>query len=233
MQPTTTATYSKTRKLTTLAVLSAIAYVVWVVGRIPMLSAGNLILRYDPKEIIIVFAGFIFGPMAVFAMSLVVSFVQMVTLSETGPIGFIMNVISTCAFACTASYIYKKRQTLSGAVIGLVCGVLFMTAVMLLWNYLLTPIFMGVPREAVVALLLPMFLPFNLVSGGLNATVTLLLYKPLTRALRAAKLLPEREYAPEAAGPATARKGSLGVFLVSGILLISCILLVLSFRGII
>ena len=32
-------------------------------------------------------------------------------------------------------------------------------------------------------LLLPVFLPFNLIKGGVNAALTLLLYRPLTAAL--------------------------------------------------
>ena len=223
-----TTSYSRTRKLVTLALLCSIAYVLWAVGRVPILSAGPLTLRYDPKDIVIAFAGFIFGPMAAFAMSVVVSFVQMVTLSETGLIGFVMNVISTCAFICPAAYIYSKHKTLKSAVVGLAFGVVFMTAVMLLWNYILTPIFMGVPRQAVVALLLPLFLPFNLISGGLNASMTLLLYKPLIKALRKSGMIPERE-----SGPVASQKASLGVLLVAALVLISCILVVLIFRGVI
>jgi len=229
MRTSTTATFSRTKKLTTLACLSAISYVMWAVGRIPVLSAGPLILRYDPKDIVIAFVGFIFGPLSAFAVSVVVSFVQMITLSTTGPIGFIMNVISTCTFVCTAAYIYKKKKTLKSAVVGLVFGLLLMTATMMLWNYIVTPIWMGVPRAAVVALLLPLFLPFNLISGGLNATLTLLLYKPLTRALRGMGVVPERE----SDEPAASKKLSLGVFLVSGLVFISLALMVMVFQGVI
>ena len=220
----TTASYSRTRKMTVLASLAAVSYVLWVVGRIPVVA----FLRYDPKDIVIVFAGFLFGPMAAFAISLVVSFLQMVTLSETGPIGFMMNVISTVAFACTAAYIYGKWQTLKGAVVGLGCGILLSTVSMLLWNYIVTPAYMGVPREAVVAMLLPIFVPFNLIKGGLNATLALLLYKPLIKALRAARMIPEREE-----GDASAKKWSLGVFLGAGLVLVSCVMFVLVLQGVI
>ena len=226
MQVTSSLTYSKTRRMATLAGLSAIAYVLWVVGRVPVVA----FLRYDPKDVVIVFAGFVFGPMAVFAMSLVVSFAQMVTLSETGFIGFVMNVISTCAFACTAAYIYKKRQTLSGAVIGLACGVLLSTATMLLWNYIITPFHLGVPRPVVAGMLLPVFLPFNLIKGGLNATLALLLYKPLIRALRASGMIPQRD---ELAQPTDARKITVGVMLAAGLVLVSLVLTILVLQGII
>ena len=63
---------------------------------------------------------------------------------------------------------------------------------MLLWNYLITPIYMGMDREQVVVpMLIPVFLPFNLVKGGLNMALILLIYKPVVTALRKARLVPE------------------------------------------
>ena len=101
-------------------------------------------------------------------ISIVVALVEMLTVSDTGPIGFLMNVLATCAFSCTAAFVYKKMHTKKGAVIGLTLGVICLTAVMLLWNYLITP-FTGMDRgNVVVAMLITMILPFNVVKGGLN-----------------------------------------------------------------
>jgi hypothetical protein len=49
---------------------------------------------------------------------------------------------------------------------------------------------MDVPRAAVVNMLIPTFVPFNLVKGGLNMGLTLLLYKPIISAMRRAHLVP-------------------------------------------
>lgn len=212
---------SKTKKITTTAMLCAVAYVVVVVGRIPVV----LFLKYDPKDIIITLGGLIWGPMTSFIVSVIVSLIEMVTISENGILGCIMNMISTCSFACTASVIYKKKRTLSGAVTGLVTGSLVMVLVMLLWNYLITPIYMGYPREAVAELLVPAFLPFNLLKAGLNAGFTFLLYKPITTALRKAGYISDSQNV-------LSRK-PIGLWLFSGVLVITCILLILSFNGII
>ena len=53
-----------------------------------------------------------------------------------------------------------------------------MALVMLFWNYLIAPVYMGCSRQAVAELLLPVFLPFNLIKGGLNTAGTALLYRP-------------------------------------------------------
>lgn len=50
---------SKTKKLTTVAMLCAITYVVMAVGRIPIV----LFLKYDPSDVIVTLGGFIWGPM--------------------------------------------------------------------------------------------------------------------------------------------------------------------------
>lgn len=210
----------KTKKMTIIAMLCAMAYVVMLVGRIPVV----LFLKYDPKDVVITIGGFLFGPLTSLLVSVIVSFVEMFTASETGIIGLVMNVLSTVCFSCTAAFIYKRKHTLAGAVIGLVTGVVLMTGMMLLWNYFITPLYMGVPREDVVELLIPAILPFNLLKGGLNAAITMLLYKPIVTAFRKARLIPPAEE--------TARTRSLGVLLVAGVVLVSCILLVLVMKGI-
>ena len=212
---------NKTKKLSTLAMLSAISYLVMIVGRIPVI----LFLKYDPKDVIITIGGFIFGPLSSFIISILVSFVEMVTISDTGFIGLVMNIISTCAFACTAAYIYKKNKTLKGAIMGLLTGCISMTAIMLLWNYLITPIYLGYPREAVAKMLIPAFLPFNLLKGGLNAAITMLLYKPLVTVLRKSNLIPESNKKEQQS------KINIGVLLISILILLTCILLVLVLNG--
>lgn len=212
---------SKTRKITTVGMLCALAYVVVVVGRIPLV----LFLKYDPKDVIIAIGGLIFGPLTSFLVSLIVSFVEMITISDNGVIGFIMNIISSCSFACTAAFIYQKRRKLSGAIIGLLCGWGTMIIVMMLWNYLVTPIYMGYPREAVVKLLLPAFLPFNLIKGGLNAAITMLLYKPIVTALRRSHLI-------DADPTVKKTQVNIGVVLVTLLIVATCVLWILSLNGV-
>ena len=212
--------------------LCAIAYVVMAVGRIPVVE----FLSYDPKDVIICIGGFLLGPLTAFVISVVVSLVEMVTVSSTGPIGLLMNIISTCAFACTASLIYQKKRSMAGAVMGLAAGCATMAAAMMLWNYLITPLYMGYPREAVAELLIPMFLPFNLLKGGLNFAVTVLLYKPVSLALSSAGLLYAEDHGESCADSEMRKKTwrpNIGMLLFGLLLLASCILLLLAFKGVI
>lgn len=198
--------------------LAAVSYMLVTLVRIPVV----LFLKYEPKDVVVTIGGFLYGPMASFVISAIVSLLEMVTISETGPIGCIMNLLSTCTFACTAAYIYKRKHTLSGAVAGLVTGSIVMVAAMMLWNWLITPLYMGGDREAVEALLLPAFLPFNSLKAGLNTALVLMLYKPLVTALRKIGLVQS--------GSTGSGKSKAGIFLLGAILLITCVLLILALQ---
>lgn len=208
------------KEMVLISMLAAIAYVIVAFIRIPVV----LFLKYEPKDVIITIGGFLLGPLAAFITSLVVSLVEMVSISDTGPIGALMNLLSTCSFACTAAIFYKKRHTLSGAISGLVLGSVVMVAAMLLWNWLITPLYMGVARSAVEGMLIPMFLPFNLLKAGLNSALVLVLYKPLVTALRKANLAPSKVQS-------SSTGNKTGVMILGLILLATCILLLLVFQG--
>ena len=149
----------------------------------------------------------------------------MVTISETAFYGLVMNIISSVSFATTAALIYRKKRSVGGAVLGLVVGIAVQVSVMLLWNYIITPVYMGMPRAAVAKMLPTVFLPFNLLKGGLNATITMLLYKPVVTALRKAKLVPER-------GDGSKGGINIGVILISTLVLAGLIICLLLMRGI-
>ncbi len=211
-----------TKELTTLAMLTAIAYALVATIRIPIV----LFLKYEPKDVVITIGGFLMGPGAVLASSCVVALIEMFTISETGIIGCIMNLLSTCSFAFTAALCYKRRHTMAGAIVGLITGTVVMVSTMLLWNYLITPLYMtGTSRSDIAGMLMPVFLPFNLLKAGLNIACILLLYKPVVNGLRRAGLLP--------ASPAAKGGSRIGVSVFAALLLVTCVLFVLVLRGII
>ena len=215
------------KKLATLAMITCLAYVVMLVSKLMPSVYGFLDFAF--KDVVICIGGFINGPVSAAAVALVVAFIEMVTISTTGPWGFLMNFLATASFCCTACFIYKKHHTMKGAVIGLVTGVICLVVVMLLWNYLVTPIYQSMPREAIADLLLPVFLPFNAVKGGMNLAATLLLYTPVVTALRRAKLIPESEHA----APPVAGKKRLGMTLVFLFVLATLVLCALALAEVI
>ena len=200
------------KKMTIMAIITAIAYVITFFVHIPF---GFLTL--DFKDTILVFGSFIFGPLSGFVMTLVCSLVELFTISSTGWIGFIMNVLASGSFACVAALVHKKKPCLKNAVIGLVLGTVAMTAVMIIWNYLITPLYMDVPREAVVQMLIPTFLPFNLLKGALNASLAVMLY-PMLSILEKSNLIPKTEKTQN-----TRKAPSIGIIISAVVVLGGCI----------
>ena len=213
-----------TRSVVVWGLFCARAYLCVMLIRSPVVQ----FLKYEPKDVILMIGAFIYGPLPGLFMTVVVSLVEMVTISDTGWIGALMNILSSGAFVCTAAAIYRRRHTLKGAIVGLAVGSVTMVAVMMIWNALITPLYMGVPRAAVLDMLLPVFLPFNLLKAVLNSALVMLLYKRVVTALRYARLLPPTESGT--AKPAT--RSTVAVVLVSLVLIATAVLVILALQGI-
>lgn len=211
-----------TKKITTMGILCAMAIIINLFIHFPIIPAVSF-LHYDPKDIIIVISGFIYGPLTAFLMSLICSILEIFYRGGT-VLDILMNVISTCAFACSAAYIYHHNRTKKGAIIGLSVGIIMTTICMLIWNYIITPIYFSMPRSEIVPLLLPGILPFNLIKSGLNAGITLFLYKPLVTILRHSNLIEKSD---------TTNSYHKGLLLFGLFISISLILMILVIQDII
>lgn len=214
------------QRMTVTAMLCALAYASVAVSTLvfPIKISGFLSL--EPKDCILAIGAFIYGPVTGLIMSLIVSFIEFLTISSTGWIGLVMNVLASALFICPAAWIYKRRRTVKGALAGLLVGALVMTAGMILWNYIITPLYMNVSREVVIGMLVPVILPFNLLKAGLNTALTMLLYQSVVTVLRKAHMLPMQEM------PAKRRKLSIGVAVAAFICVVTLFLVALIWSGI-
>lgn len=171
------------RRIVGMAMFSALAYGVTFVFRIPVPP-----LTFDAKDAVLVIASFIYGPIASLVMSFIPAFIEFITISGTAHWGLIMNFASSACFSFTASLIYKYRKTFNGAIIGLYTAVVTTTLLMTVLNVLIMPVYQGVPREAVVAMLPTLIIPFNLAKTLMNSAITMLIYKPVSTAIKRAGL---------------------------------------------
>ena len=185
-------------------------------------------LTFDAKDAIITIAAYIYGPVSAVLMSFATSIIEsIITPDETGGYGLLMNIASTIAFSVTASCIYKKKRDLNGAIFSLLCATGVTTVVMLLLNISVTPAYMqwrGIPMSIsdIMNMIPILILPFNLAKAIMNSAIALYLYKPVTLALKSAKLI---EGDPKKA--LTFNKNSL-IILIAGLvaLIISTIMFI-------
>lgn len=165
------------KKLAVVAVLCAIAYLCTL-----LLHFKVTFLTFDFKDAVIAVSSLLYGPLYGLFTSLTVALLEFISVSETGVYGLIMNVLSSASFACVGGLVYKYKRTFGGAIASVICSVIAVVTVMLAANVFITPFYMGVPRGDVVKLIPRLLLPFNMVKSVLNATLTLVVYKPLTKA---------------------------------------------------
>ena len=102
-----------------------------------------------------------------------------------------MNILSSVVFSFTASFIYKKKRDINGALIGLFAAVIATTGVMILANMFITPLYFGLPvmDPYVMSILPTLLLPFNLAKALMNGAIAMLLYKPVLLALSKSKIV--------------------------------------------
>ena len=179
------------RTMTAVAMLCAVTYVFMLVSKVVPAVEG--FLQYDAKDVVITIGGFVFGPVYAVIISSIVAFLEFITVSHTGVIGLIMNIVSTVAFSAVAASVYCKKKTLSGAFLSLCLATISLTLVMLLWNYFITPLYMEVPRSVIKSMLPTVFLPFNLVKGIINSGFILFMYRPIVLALEKTGLVERKK----------------------------------------
>ncbi len=169
------------KKVVFMALICALAYIFTFAFHIKV-----SFLTFDFKNTILAIGALIFGPVSAIATSLVVSLLEMFTISDTGIWGCLMNFLASVSFAFTAGFIYKYKKTLGGAIFALISASVVMTAIMIPLNLVITPIYTGAPVEAVKEMILPLLLPFNAIKAVLCSAVTLLIYKPIKKAFKIA-----------------------------------------------
>ncbi len=207
------------RKLSVVSMLCALAFLCTFLFKFKV-----SFLTFDFKDAVLAVTAFLYGPIYAVASAVVVAFIEFISVSDTGIYGFIMNALSSAAFAGICGLFYKYKRTLSGAIFGSICAVFGMTAVMLVANTFITPFYMGVDRSQVVAMIPTLLLPFNLFKGIVNASITMIIYKPITAALKKSKLL-------ESSGKQTDTKKFVlvsSISLVALVVIVLCIIFVLN-----
>lgn len=169
------------KNITITAMLAAVSMVLVFIGFsiFPQVE----FLKYDPADVPIMILSFMLGPVYGIACSSIVAIFQAIFWSTDGIVGCIMNILSTCSFIIPATLIYRKNKTKKRAVSGLVVGSIIMTVIMLMFNYFITPVYRGIPQQAIVPLL-PWIGSFNLIKATINSILTFLLYKHIGKIIR-------------------------------------------------
>ncbi len=173
--PTNTNVWS-TKQLVTMALMCAIGVILSFV-EFPLLP-GVTWLKFDASNMPAMVSGFAFGPGAGVAVGIVTAIIHGLLMADFT--GALMNVLTVTCFVLPAAFVYKKKRTYPAAIGGLVLSIIAATIGAIVGNLIVTPMWLGVPLDAVIAMIIPILIPFNLIKGGLNAVLTLIIYKAIS-----------------------------------------------------
>lgn len=174
--PTNNSNVWSTRQLVTMALMCAIGTLLSFI-EFPLLP-GVTWLKFDASNIPAMVAGFAYGPAGGVAVGIVTAIIHGLLMADFT--GALMNILVVTCFVLPAALIYKKKRTYKFAIIGLVFSIIAGVIGSIIGNLLLTPSWLGVPFDAVVALIIPVLIPFNLLKGLLNSVITLIVYKSIS-----------------------------------------------------
>ena len=165
-----------TRQLVTMALMCAIGVLLSFV-EFPLLT-GVTRLKYDASAMPAMVCGFAFGPAAGLAVGVVGAVIHGILMADFS--GAVMNILVVAGFILPAALVYRRSRTFKSGVVGLVLSAITATVMAILGNLVITPMWLGVPLDAVVAMILPILTPFNLIKAGINAVLTLIVYKSIS-----------------------------------------------------
>ena len=188
-----------TRELSTIAILAAIAAVLFMI-EIPVV----LFYKLDLSSLPVLLGAFAMGPLPGTLILLVKALLGLLHTTSQG-VGELADFIMGFAMLLPASLIYRKIKSRKGAILGMVIGTVIATIVGVLTNmYLMIPFYgaaYGMPVEAIVGMgqaiipavdsawkfVLLITGPFNILKWVVISILTALIYKPLSPILHGRK----------------------------------------------
>lgn len=191
-----------TRKLTMIGMFSAIAAIL-MIFEFPLPFAPAF-YKLDFSEIPVLITAFAFGPVA----GVMVEFCKIVLnllmdSTTTAFVGELANFMVGCSFILPASIIYLHKKNRKSAIIGCVVGTICLTVFGTSFNAIyLVPKFAelyGMPLDAIIGmgtainptitdlttLVLFAVAPLNILKGVSVSVITMLVYKKLSRFMKA------------------------------------------------
>lgn len=188
---------NKTRTLVSVAMLSAVAYLLaFIEIQVPL---SPTFAKMDISDLPALIAAFAFGPLSGVMVELIKNGLQLISTNTAG-IGELANFLMGSALAFSAGRIYQKHKTKKVALLGCIVGSIAMAVAAGILNYsVLLPLYENfMPLDQVIAsfaafisfiqtkldVVLWNVIPFNLLKGLMISLVTMLIYKPLTPILK-------------------------------------------------
>lgn len=171
-----------TEKIVVMAVFASLAFAVSYL-EFPIFPATPW-FKLDVGNTFIMLVGFLYGPVEGIIVCLCKEALCVLFKSHTAGIGELANIITMVAYIILPSIMYKKSRSINTVAIGLSLACIVQTVVALPVNRFLTyPLYMGENAVAMFNSTWIYLILFNLIKAICVTTITLLLYKQLSKTL--------------------------------------------------
>lgn len=166
-----------TRRIATTALLCALSFVLTFV-EFPIFPPAPW-LMYDPSGIVAFVAALAFGP-STGAVTVVLPWV-LKTLFSFNPWGHLMAIVAGVALCVPAALVARRVQGPRGLALGMALGAVCSLVACVIGNIIVTPLYTAVSVSDVIAMIVPVLLPFNAIKIALNCVVTVLVSRPVAQ----------------------------------------------------
>ena len=166
-----------TRRIATTALFCALSFVLTFV-EFPIFPPAPW-LMYDPSGIVAFVAALAFGP-STGAVTVVLPWV-LKTLFSFNPWGHLMAIVAGVALCVPAALVARRVQGPRGLALGMALGAVCSLVACVIGNIIVTPLYTAVSVSDVIAMIVPILLPFNAIKIALNCVVTVLVSRPVAQ----------------------------------------------------
>ena len=188
----------RTRYLVRVGVLGALGFALMFLD-MPLAFIAPPFMKLDLSDVPALISGFAMGPTYGILVQLVKNILNL-SKTSTGGVGELSNFIVGSSFVLVSSLFYKRDRSMKSALIGVIFGVMTMSALAMASNYFVVfPLYakLMIPMETIInmgkavnpnidslaKMMLLSVLPFNIIKGAVNGLVTFMVYKKVRKYL--------------------------------------------------
>ncbi|WP_294547189.1 ECF transporter S component [uncultured Pseudoflavonifractor sp.] len=171
---------SRLKKDILATLLGTLAFLIMLLVSIPVIPAATF-LKYDPSGFLLLLSGALLGPACGVLSCFIKGFLYFIT-GAGNIFGVTSDFLANIIFMIPAVLVMRRGGgSVKASAAGCALGTVLATLAMIPINLVVLRLELGLMPDAVMAMMIPAILPFNLLKGVLNSVIYFLAGRPLSR----------------------------------------------------
>lgn len=162
--------------------LGTLAFLIMLLVSIPVIPTASF-LKYDPSGFLLLLSGALLGPACGVLSCFIKGFLYFIT-GAGNIFGVTSDFLANIIFIIPTVLVMKRGGgSTKAAAAGCALGTVLATLAMIPINLVVLRLELGLMPDAVMAMMIPAILPFNLLKGVLNSVIYFVADRPLSRVM--------------------------------------------------